>query len=139
MPGLLQLLTDKQLPTAHESDSAPEEAKIWFPSCLTAVEWDHVCTEGLYGMEIHLRQACCYDALQGLCHTLCVKTQMLLFKHANIRGQRDSGRSQDIIDGIHEHAKGWAECYQQNRAALLTLLGPGNWEKELQPLRNVDV
>ncbi|KAE9387407.1 hypothetical protein BT96DRAFT_837684, partial [Gymnopus androsaceus JB14] len=139
MPGLLQLLTDKQLPTAHESDSAPEEAKIWFPSCLTAVERDRVCTEGLYDMEIRLRQARCYDALQGLRHTLRVKTRMLLFKHANIRGQRDSGRSRDIIDGIHERAKGWAERYRRNRAALLTLLGPGNWEKELQPLRNADV
>ncbi|KAE9390806.1 hypothetical protein BT96DRAFT_832943, partial [Gymnopus androsaceus JB14] len=93
MPGLVQLLTDKQLPTAHESDSAPEEAKIWFPSCLTAVERDRVCTEGLYNMEICLHQVCCYDALQGLCHTLHVKMWMLLFKHANIRGKRDSGRS----------------------------------------------
>ncbi|KAE9394197.1 hypothetical protein BT96DRAFT_958865 [Gymnopus androsaceus JB14] len=116
MPGLLQLLVDKKLPTSHDSDAILEEAKIWFPSLLTTQEREHVCTEGLCDMEIRLRKA-------RLCHTLW---------NANVRGQRDSGRSQEVIDGIHQRAKG-------NRSALLALLGPGDWELELQPLHNGDV
>ncbi|KAE9389225.1 hypothetical protein BT96DRAFT_1003441 [Gymnopus androsaceus JB14] len=80
-------------------------------------EWDRVCMEGLCDMEICLCQARCHDALQGLRHTLRVKTRMLIFKNANVRGQRDWGRSRDIIDGIHDR----------------------DWEKELLPLRNGDV
>ncbi|KAE9382337.1 hypothetical protein BT96DRAFT_791181, partial [Gymnopus androsaceus JB14] len=80
MPGLLQLLEDKKLPVAHDSDSNPEEAKIWFPSSLTNRERERVCSEELCDMEVRLRTARCHDALQGLRHTLRVKTRMLIFK-----------------------------------------------------------
>ncbi|KAE9395621.1 hypothetical protein BT96DRAFT_958466 [Gymnopus androsaceus JB14] len=113
-----------------EDNHIPEEAKVWLPSSLTAQERERACTDGLCDMEICLRKARCYDALQGLRHTL---------HNANIREQRDSSRSREIIDGIHERAKGWANRYHRNHSALLALLGPGDWESELRPLLNGNV
>ncbi|KAE9391208.1 hypothetical protein BT96DRAFT_945558 [Gymnopus androsaceus JB14] len=129
MPGLLQLLVDKKLPTSHNSNAIPEEGKIWFPSLL-------VCGSGWVGCPK------CQPDPDPVLHpdpTCRVKACMLIFKNANVRGQRDSGRSREVIDGIHQRANGWAEHYCRNRSVLLALLGPGDWELELQPLHNGDV
>lgn len=139
MPGLLQLLTDTKENTSRDPDSNPEDTKLWLPSNISALDRVWVCHEGLTDMEARLRKARCYDALDGLRHTLRVKSRMILFKNANVRGQRDSGRSREVIDGIHNRAKGFAEKYRRNREALLKLLGPGTWEDELRPLENADV
>lgn len=64
---------------------------------------------------------------------------MVQFKNSNVRGQRDSGRSREVIDGIHNRAKGFADKYRRNLVALLKLVGPGVWENDLRVLDNSDV
>lgn len=64
---------------------------------------------------------------------------MVQFKNTNVQGQHGSGRSREVIDSIHNRAKGFADGYRWNREALLKLVGPGTWEDELRPLENSDV
>lgn len=139
MPGLLQFLSDRQENTSRNPDFNPEDEKLWLPSEIAESDWSWVCHDGLVDIEARLRKARCYDALDGLRHTLRVKSRMVQFKNTNVRGQRDSGRSREVIDGIHNRAKGFADKYRRNREALLKLIGSGTWENELRPLENSDV
>lgn len=139
MPGILQYLTDEQENMSRNPDCNPEDAKIWLPSTISESARSWVGTEGLTDIEVRLRNARCRDALDGLRHTLRVKSRMVQFKNTNVRGQRDSGRSREVIDGIHNRAKGFADKYRRNREALRKLIGPGTWENELRPLENSDV
>ncbi|KAE9403584.1 hypothetical protein BT96DRAFT_990028 [Gymnopus androsaceus JB14] len=116
-----KLLLDKKLPTAHESDTNPEEAKIWLPSSLTAEERARVCTEGLCDMEIRLHKAHCHDALQGLQGR---GTQDVLGK--SLMAYTIEPRDGQIV-------------ISRNHSSLLELLEPGDWETALRPLLNSDV
>ncbi|KAE9407623.1 hypothetical protein BT96DRAFT_809180 [Gymnopus androsaceus JB14] len=98
MPGLLQYLLDKKEPTSVEEDPKPEDAKLWLQSEIEAKFCDLVCVEGLLRMEERLQESHCFNALGSIRHMLRVKTRLVLFKNSNIRGQRDSGCSRDLID-----------------------------------------
>ena len=70
---------------------------------------------------------------------LHVKTWMLLFKYANVTGQRDGMKSRTVINGIHDRAKTFAETYRVARTTKLALSGPGEWENQLRVLNDADV
>ncbi|KAG6826456.1 hypothetical protein H0H92_015744 [Tricholoma furcatifolium] len=141
MPGLLQFLEDQQkhADLTLESDSQPEECELWLPSQLPPQCRDAVCVTGLAGTEDKLRTAQCYDALEGLRHVLRLKTRMVQFKNANIRGQRSTTRSRAVIDRVHQRALHYAQKYRAARHSKLQLSGPGGWEKSLRVLEDADV
>lgn len=134
MPGILQYLSNRSESLADRDDGSPETASLWLPSDVKSQLQDTVCVEEVIGMEERLREASCLDALHAMRHTLCVKSRMVLFKNANVQGQRDSGHSRELVNCIHDQAKEAANCYHRNRAALLVLRGSGNWEEILQVL-----
>lgn len=114
MPGLLQYLADKKELLAEEDDGSPETAKLWLPLEVELHSRDAVCVEDMVGLEERLREALCFDALHLICHTLRVKSQMVLFKNAQVWGQRESGQSRELIDHVHGWAKdaaGGRMCY----------------------------
>ncbi|KAL0568249.1 hypothetical protein V5O48_013745 [Marasmius crinis-equi] len=141
MPGLLVLLTalNEDLGDGLDEDAQPEDVPIWMPSRVPAGKRDAVCIEGLAAMEIKLRSAHCHDDLDGIRHTLRLKSRMLLFKHQNVSGQRDGVKSRTVINNVHERAKGYAESYRQNRRALVDLSGEGGIDKTLKQLKDADV
>jgi len=79
------------------------------------------------------------DTLEKIRHILRVKSRMVHFKNKNVRGQTSSTRSRAVIDRIQERAAHLAHYYRLVRAAKLSLSGPGQWEKQLQDLKDGDV
>ncbi|SJL10440.1 uncharacterized protein ARMOST_13826 [Armillaria ostoyae] len=90
-------------------------------------------------MEEKFQTAQCHDVLNGIQHTLCIKTRMVYFWNKNTRGQAPSTRARAIIDGVHKRALKFARKYRSAHNAKLLLAGPGDWEKTLQVLENKDI
>jgi hypothetical protein len=90
-------------------------------------------------MENKLRTVQCHDALDNMRHILCIKVHMVEFKNKHIRGQRDGTCLRSVTDRVHAHACISAEKYRAARTAKLALVGGGNWEAMLQPLKDSDL
>ncbi|PBK63572.1 hypothetical protein ARMSODRAFT_1023775 [Armillaria solidipes] len=138
MPGLVQYFTEIGEPPGDNDDEDPEVVKLWLPSDLPA-ERQAICMEGLPAIEERLRAVQCLDALNGIRHTLRLKTRMIHFRNKNMCGQRPSTRARAVIDGVHQRALTFTTKYCVARAAKLQLLGPGEWEETLQVLENKDI
>ncbi|KAK7028198.1 hypothetical protein VNI00_014888 [Paramarasmius palmivorus] len=138
MPGLVQYLEDANL-THFPDDIPPEKTKLWLPSELPQDQVEQICVPEMKHAEAKLQTARCYDSLDGLRHTLRVKSRMMLFKNTNVRGQRDSGRSREVINRVVARARAFASRYRVARAAYMTLNGGGEWEKILRVLHNDDI
>ncbi|EDR00876.1 uncharacterized protein LACBIDRAFT_333719 [Laccaria bicolor S238N-H82] len=57
----------------------------------------------------------------------------------NIRGQNPNTRATDTISHIEDKCKALAVKYHATRQALLELIGPGDWERELKELNDGDL
>ncbi|PPR05757.1 hypothetical protein CVT26_008661 [Gymnopilus dilepis] len=141
MPGLPQYLNDQEhLKAGSTLDGHDAESlHLWLPSSISTSARNIVCLRGLPCMEDRLRTAQCSDALDSICDTLQLKSRMVLFKNKNIRGQREGTRSRTIINRVHGRARKYAGQYRAARAAKLALVGPGEWEKAFQVLRDSDI
>ncbi|SJL15740.1 uncharacterized protein ARMOST_19245 [Armillaria ostoyae] len=139
IPGLIQYLTEIGEPSGEHGDENPEDVKLWLPSHLPGDRRRVVCMEGLPAIEERLRVAQCHDALNGIRHTLRLKTRMIHFRNKNTRGQRPSTRARAVIDGVHQRALAFATKYRTARTAKLALSGPGEWEDTLLVLENKDI
>ncbi|KAK7451769.1 hypothetical protein VKT23_012448 [Stygiomarasmius scandens] len=141
MPGLLQMLVEleEEVDGASSELTNPEDVKLWLPSSIPPERRHSVCMPDIVNIENQLRTAQCNNSIQSLRHTLRVKSRMVLFKNANIAGQRPGLRSRAIIDRVHERAKQFANRYRRARAAKLSLVGAGDWERVYQVLKDEDV
>ncbi|PPQ83667.1 hypothetical protein CVT26_000898 [Gymnopilus dilepis] len=141
MPGLLQYQAESRAAGVDVSTVAEhaELNQLWLPSRLPPSHRPRVCIDGLPEIEDRLRTAQCHDALRAIRHILKIKTRLVKFKNKNMRGQREGTRSRAVIDRVHEKARIGADKYRASRAAKLSLVGPGQWEQELQVLKDEDV
>ncbi|KAL0568243.1 hypothetical protein V5O48_013754 [Marasmius crinis-equi] len=143
MPGLLQALRElgEEFVDATNDDLLAEDIPLFMPSSLPNKKRGPACVGGVAEMEERLREAQCHDSLATVRHTLRLKTRMVLFKHANMTGQREGVRSRTTINSVHERARNAVEVYRAARTALLGLRGPGpdSWERVLRPLNDNDV
>ncbi|KAL0567542.1 hypothetical protein V5O48_014447 [Marasmius crinis-equi] len=141
MPGLLQHLTETSqvLQDGSSDDVEVEKIPLWMPSSIPARKRKAVCVQDLVSQEIRLRVAQCADSLHGIRHTLRLKSRMLMFKYANVSGQRDGTRSRTMINNIHDRARAFAESYRAGRAALLLLQGPESIDEQFKELKDSDV
>ncbi|KAL0563293.1 hypothetical protein V5O48_018779 [Marasmius crinis-equi] len=141
MPGLLSTITalGEDLGDGFNKDQDAENIQIWMPSAIPSKRRGAACVEGLIEMEVKLWTAQCHDALDGIRHTLRLKSRMLLFKHQNVSGQRDGVKSQTVINGVHDQAKQFAESYREHQKAFIGLVTEAGVPKELQYLQDADV
>ncbi|KAL0572890.1 hypothetical protein V5O48_009059 [Marasmius crinis-equi] len=143
MPGLLRALREmgEEFMDGTNDDMLAEDIPLFMPSSLTKEKRIAACIDGVAEMEERLREAQCHDSLSTVRHTLRLKTRMVLFKHANVTGQREGVRSRTTINSVHERARNAAEVYRAARKALLGLrgAGPDSWERVLRPLNDNDV
>ncbi|KAL0574845.1 hypothetical protein V5O48_007118 [Marasmius crinis-equi] len=138
MPGLEQYLKEANLPDLNP-DWHPEDVPLYLPSDLPHDRRSRLCVSELLDIEARLQHARCLDSLHGLRHTLRVKSRMILFKNTNVRGQRDSGHSREVINRVVFRARAFAETYREARAAYKNLVGEGEWENRLHILKDCDV
>ncbi|KAK7032459.1 hypothetical protein VNI00_013017 [Paramarasmius palmivorus] len=140
MPGLTQFLLLSEKPVVQDDDDCdPESIVIWLPSDIPVDKRKEVCRGDLAKKESIIQQARCYDTLNGLRHTLRIKSRMMHFKKTNVRGQRESGRSRAVINRVYAKARRFARRYRRSRKAYLSLVGAGDWEKTLRVLEDRDV
>ncbi|KAF9553012.1 hypothetical protein CPC08DRAFT_646182 [Agrocybe pediades] len=151
MPGILQYRADTNssaraanptiatLRAVSTVTDHPEDTEIWLPSRVSAPHRDRVCVQGLAGMEEQLRDAQLQDALEGVRLVLRMKSRMVQFKNANIRGQRDGTISRAMIDRVHERARVCVEKYRVARLAKIALAGPGQWQEKFRVMEDGDV
>ncbi|KAL0567230.1 hypothetical protein V5O48_014762 [Marasmius crinis-equi] len=138
MPVLARFIEEANLPDMN-LDVHPEDAVLYLPSDLPEEGRGRLCVAELVDIEAKLQQARCMDSLHGLRHTLRVKSRMILFKNTNVRGQKESGRSREVINRVVFQARAFAESYRESRAAYQKLVGGGAWESQLRVLKDSDV
>ncbi|KAL0568106.1 hypothetical protein V5O48_013884 [Marasmius crinis-equi] len=138
LPGLPRYLRMHELEDDME-DAAAEDITVWLLSGLEASEVAAVCTPEVIAAECKLQFARANDALDGVRHTLRVKSRMLLFKNSNVCGQRDSGRSQEVINRITRRVKRFAEQYRTARMAYYRVVREGSGLGELPELAQSDI
>ncbi|KAL0570776.1 hypothetical protein V5O48_011179, partial [Marasmius crinis-equi] len=136
MPGLLQFLRDLGEEQGAEEEEKAEDIVVWLPSSLERGEVDRICAPGLAEIEARLQKGRAHDALDGVRHTLRVKARMVLFKNTNVRGQRDSGRSREVINTVEARAKAYAQKYRLCRKLYHELVGE---DSELPELKDGDI
>jgi hypothetical protein len=148
MPGLQRLqIEQERSPSDTRAEgfnqppmsNHPEHVDLWLPSSLSPNTRRSICSVRLIAIEERLRTAQCSDALESLRHILRVKSRMVLFKHKNVRGQREGTRSRSVIDRVHARARAAASKYRLARLAKLSLSGPGVWENTLRVLLDSDI
>ncbi|KAF9054775.1 hypothetical protein BJ165DRAFT_1321710, partial [Panaeolus papilionaceus] len=141
MPSLQQFLISSSKKSSEPIQLAdnPEEHNLWLPSKIPEESRESVCTPNLPQIEERLRTAQCHSSLEKLRHVLRIKSRLAKFKSKNMRGQREGTRSRAIIERVLSRAKSSAARYRHAREMKLALSGPGDWEKELQPLLNDDI
>ena len=139
MPGLVFYHKNSSLPPSMDMSSNPEDWKLWLPSDISSSKCPGVCIPNLAEIEEKLHTTQCYDALEGICHVLCVKSRMIIFKNKNIRGQYSGTCSRSVIDRVHQWACAFAEKYRIARQAKVALTGHGDWEVTLRPLLDSDI
>ncbi|KAL0567874.1 hypothetical protein V5O48_014128 [Marasmius crinis-equi] len=141
MPGLLGVITESgdDIGDGSNDDINSEDIQIWMPSAVPLNKRTTACIDGLVEMESKLREAQCHDDLDGIRHTLRLKSRMLVFKHRNISGQRDGVKSRTVINNVHDRAKLLADSYRQNRKALVSLVTEERIDSSLKALKDADV
>ncbi|KAL0566541.1 hypothetical protein V5O48_015475 [Marasmius crinis-equi] len=141
MPGLLGVIgaLGEDLGDGTNENITAENIQFWMPSAIPANKRDAACIDGLVDMEKKLREARCHDDLDGIRHTLRLKSRMLIFKNQNISGQKEGVKSRTIINNVHERAKAFAESYRENRKALVLLVTEDRMDPGLKVLRDSDV
>lgn len=139
MPGV-----DAQV-LAHEARSSStaaihiEDAKLFLPSELNAIQREEYCREGIVASENRLRYAEAFESLEELRRLLRTRTYLNRFKVKNVTGQKDNTRARDKQSTLDASVKTAELRYNRARQALLVLRGSGDWETVLQVLHSSDV
>ncbi|KAJ6575960.1 hypothetical protein DFH09DRAFT_915004 [Mycena vulgaris] len=116
-----------------------QDIPLLFPSGLEA---DTACIPELQHFEFRLREGQAHEALHEMRHQLLVRTHEYKYKDVQIRGVRESMRSNSRIQGIEEQISRATATYQVARKALEVLgprLGKMEWASVLQVLYEDDV
>ncbi|KAF7974955.1 hypothetical protein HWV62_10677 [Athelia sp. TMB] len=117
-----------------------ENFPLFMPSGLNAGrDVDMFCPNGLAELEARLRFAEASDSLERLRHFLRTRSFNNIFKVANVTGQIRNTRAKEKQSRIDDNVRSSALKYRRARAALKSLRGPGDWERNLQVLNNTDI
>lgn len=98
-----------------------------------------VCVNDLIDIEIRICCADTSDALEELRRHLCSRTFLNHWKVNNVTGQRPNTRARGLQHANDLQVHSSKTRYRRLCQCLLALLGSGDWEKALQPLKDSDV
>ena len=129
----------QHLPETKRVQPEVEHQQLWLPSALPVNHRVHNCRAGLVNIESRLRQAQCLDALEKIRTLQRGRLSFIGFRNRNIRGQNPNTRAADTMNRIEDKCKSLAVKYRATRRALLELIGPGDWERELKELNDGDL
>lgn len=139
MPGVEAQVLSHNARSSSTDAVHIEDAKLFMPSELNALQREEYCQEGIVSSETRLRQAEAFDSLNDLRRQLRTRTYMNRFKVKNVTGQKDNTRARDKQSTLDASVKSSQLRYNRARQALLVLQGPGDWENTLRVLHASDV
>ena len=116
-----------------------EHEPLWLPSALPDNHRNHNCAKNLIAIESKLRRAQCEDTLDKIRGLQRGRLSFISFRNRNIRHQNPNTRAQDTLNRLEDKSKALAVKYRMARAALLKLVGPGDWENQLRELNHGDL
>jgi hypothetical protein len=122
-----------------DPDAEPEEIALWLPSALQPATRTAICMNNIGIVEEKLREAQCHDALIELRNYLHTKSHCVKYRNSHIHGQRANTHAHALIDSLLHKIDRAAWKYCVACAVLLSLRGPGSWERELQTLQAKDI
>ncbi|KAF9072844.1 hypothetical protein BDP27DRAFT_1216848, partial [Rhodocollybia butyracea] len=141
MPRLQDFLTPSQRHNLDDPDTdKPERIKLFMPSELAnQAARSTACAGKIWEQEGELRQGEAIDALNAVRQGLRARTLTNNFKLKNITGQKHNTRAQGVLRHIDLNINSNKIRYRFARNALFRLWGHGDWEKQLQILKDGDV
>ena len=132
MPEAARLLNEN----SNENPTA-EADTLLLPSELPAPM--RISNPRMCDMESKLRYAQASDAIVELRQSLAVRAHLTKYKHDQVRGQRPNTRVRALLDKAEARTNGIASRYRDARSRYQVLVGPGEWEAHLKPLRSQDI
>jgi hypothetical protein len=117
----------------------PENVPLRLPSNLTSDLRTLYYSAQFIKIEGDILEAACQTVLEEVRRILRSRGSLILFKINNVRGVKDNTRSHKAMRHLQRRLDEAADTYRSYRETLLSLRGPGEWEKTLQVLRAVDV
>ncbi|KAJ7059923.1 hypothetical protein C8F01DRAFT_1254013 [Mycena amicta] len=138
-PGVDQLRSEEEdLRDPDMPAPKAEDVKLWLPSDMSSDELEEACVPGLGSVESQLRRGQCGDALASLCARIHAKTHLILFRNAQVVGQRQGTRSSTMIGRMAERQKRDAAKYRRAYRALVALEGL-SFAPEFKELKEEDM
>ncbi|KAF8993591.1 hypothetical protein BDZ89DRAFT_972725 [Hymenopellis radicata] len=141
MPHLREYLTADQVKHLDDGSILAEETKLFFPSDLKNEDrkLSRACSPELVEAEKRVRLAECRDTLEAVRRGLRTRSAGVMFAIQNVTGQNPTTRAQGIHMKVQIAIKLAALQYRWARNALFRLQGHGDWEQELQILKEDDI
>ena len=137
LPGLANFLAASQ--TSNTSATKAEDTPLHLPSSIPADKHSSVCIGDVDKIEERFREGQATEALTQLRLQLAKRSCAFRYQCQNADSQRSYTRFRALQDQTNEKIKESQLRYTVARAALLSLRGPGEWEKTLQVLRREDI
>lgn len=137
LPGLADFLATTQAGDTLASDA--ENIPLHLPSSIPPDKRASVCIANVDKIEERFREGQATEALTQLRLQLSKRTCAFRYKSQNVDSQRSYTRFRALQDQTDNKIKESQLRYTVARAALLSLHGPGEWEKTLRVLRREDV
>ena len=138
MPGLRSVLRNPDI-LDDSPDILAENIRLQFPSELASADRDRACANGITDVEARICHAEASEALDDLRRYLRTRTSLNKWRVKNISGQHKSTRARALQHRVDVKVYNSTTRYRHSRKALLTLRGPGEWERTLQVLLDGDV
>jgi hypothetical protein len=141
MPALRCFLTEHQKQMLDGNGEQPAEAiRLFMPSeILDDGQRGRACVPGLCEVEARMQVGEAKEALEVVRDALRTRTKISRFRIRNYTGQGALTRGQGILRQVTIKLHIGKIHYRYARAALGVLRGHGEWEQELQVLREEDV
>lgn len=116
-----------------------EDVLVPLPSSFTTQIRMATCPPSVTSIEERLREAQAFEALNDVRRYLRQRSFASGFKIKNITGQRANTRARQWINTINSKVINAKLLYRCARSCLLSIRGPGDWEKTLRVLADADV
>ncbi|KAK0232589.1 hypothetical protein IW262DRAFT_1451048 [Armillaria fumosa] len=136
MPIVASLLDEKPV---QLGGSDVEHESLLLPSVLTSQQRVEGCRGGIEMIEEQLHKAQCLDALDGMHGIIWAQYDSFAYHDRNMWGQVYMTCAIAFIEHLRKCLDITITKYNVTRAALLSLHGPGEWEKRLRIMTQADV
>ena len=116
-----------------------EHEPLWLPCALPENHLTHNCDKNLITIESRLHWAQCEDTLDKICSLQRGHLSFISFCNHNIQHQNPNTWAQDTLNCLEDKSNALAVKYRMACAALLKLMGPGDWENQPRELNHGDL